>query len=123
VQDIPYQAELENAVPIAPGQTVTGSITPDNKFDLYSFAGAAGDVVNIAMNATQGSLDPLLYVIGPDGALVAQNDDAVAGENTNSLIANLTLPADGTYIIIATHFGGPYGGTTGAYSLTFTQLN
>ncbi|MFN8378501.1 MAG: PPC domain-containing protein [Anaerolineae bacterium] len=123
VQDIPYQAELENAVPIAPGQTITGSITPDNKFDLYSFAGAAGDVINIAMNATQGSLDPLLYVIGPDGALVAQNDDAVAGENTNSLIANLTLPADGTYIIIATHFGGPYGGTTGAYSLTFTQLN
>jgi uncharacterized protein YfaP (DUF2135 family) len=123
VQDIPYQADLENAVPIAPGQTVTGSITPDNKFDLFSFTGAAGDVVNIAMNATQGSLDPLLYVIGPDGALVAQNDDAVAGENTNSLIANLALPADGTYIIIATHFGGPYGGTTGAYSLTLTQLN
>lgn len=123
VQDIPYQAELEDAVPIAPGQTVTGSITPDNKFDLYSFTGAAGDVVNIAMNATQGSLDPMLYLIGPDGALVAQNDDAVAGENTSSIIANLALPADGTYIIIATHFGGPYGGTTGAYSLTFTQLN
>ena len=123
VQDIPYAAELDTAVPIAPGQTMTGSITPDNKFDLFSFEGTAGDVINIAMNATQGSLDPGLYVIGPDGALVAQNDDAVAGENTNSLIANLTLPADGTYIIIATHFGGPYGGTTGAYSLTFTQLN
>lgn len=123
VQDIPYQAELDSAIPIAPGQTVTGSITPDNKFDLFTFTGTAGDVINIAMNATQGSLDPTLYVIGPDGAQVAQNDDAVAGENTNSLIANLTLPADGTYIIIATHFGGPYGGTTGAYSLTFTQLN
>ena len=123
VQDIPYQAELENAIPLAPGQTLTGSITPDNKFDLYSFAGTAGDVINIAMNTTQGSLDPLLYVIGPAGELVAQNDDAVAGENTNALIANLTLPADGTYIIIATHFGGPYGGTTGAYSITLTQLN
>jgi uncharacterized protein YfaP (DUF2135 family) len=123
VQDIPYQPELTNAIPLAPGQTVTGSITPDNKFDLFSIEGTAGDVINIAMNATQGSLDPLLFVIGPSGEFIAQNDDAVAGENTNALIANLALPVDGTYIIIATHFGGPYGGTTGAYQLTFTQLN
>ncbi len=123
VQDIPYLPELANAVPLAPGETVTGSITPENKYDLYSIEGTAGDVINIAMNATQGSLDPLLFVIGPSGEFIAENDDAVAGENTNALIANLALPVDGTYIIIATHFGGPYGGTTGAYQLTFTQLN
>lgn len=123
LQDIPYQLEMANATPLAPGQTVTGSITPDNKFDLFAIEGTAGDVINIAMNATQGSLDPTLFVVGPSGELIAQNDDAVAGENTNALIANLALPVDGTYIIIATHFGGPYGGTTGAYELTFTQLN
>ena len=54
---------------------------------------------------------------------VAANDDAVAGENTNALISNFTLPADGQYIIIATHFGAQYGGTTGTYSLTLTILN
>lgn len=123
LQDIPYQMELANATPLAPGQTVTGSITSENKFDLFSITGTAGDVINIAMNATQGSLDPTLFVVGPSGEFIAQNDDAVAGENTNALIANLALPVDGTYIIIATHFGGPYGGTTGAYELTFTQLN
>jgi hypothetical protein len=80
-------------------------------------------VINVALNNTSGTLDPLLFLIGPSGVSIATNDDAVAGENTNSLIANLTLPADGQYIIIATHFGGLYGGTTGAYQLTLTQLN
>ena len=70
-----------------------------------------------------GTLDPSLYLIGPAGDQIAANDDAEAGVNTNSLIANLTLPADGQYIIIATHFGAQYGGTTGTYSLTLTQLN
>ena len=74
------------------------------------------------MNNTSGTLDPSLYLIGPQGNQVAANDDAVAGENTNSLISNLTLPADGQYIIIATHFGARYGGTTGTYSLTLTKL-
>lgn len=123
VQDIAYQSEVDNATLLAVGQSATGSISPDNKFDLYAIEGTAGDVINVAMNTVQGSLDPTMYVLGPAGELIASNDDAVAGENTNSLIANLALPADGRYIIIATHFGGPYGGTTGSYQLTFTQLN
>ena len=123
VDDLNYQSDLASALPIVRGVPVTGSITPDNKFDLYTFDGAAGDVINVALNNTSGTLDPLLFLIGPSGVSIATNDDAVAGENTNSLIANLTLPADGQYIIIATHFGGLYGGTTGAYQLTLTQLN
>jgi hypothetical protein len=75
------------------------------------------------MQATSGTLDPTLFLIGPDGAQIAQNDDAVANEDTNSLIDDFTLPEDGQYIIIASHFGALYGGTTGVYSLTFQQLN
>jgi hypothetical protein len=90
---------------------------------VYTFSAQSDDVVNIAMNNTSGTLDPSLYLLTASGNLVAQNDDAVAGENTNSLISNLTLPADGQYIIIATHFGARYGGTTGTYSLTLTQQN
>lgn len=123
VQDLDYLSDIENAVAIQSGAPVNGSITPANKFDLYTFTAAANDVVNVAINNTSGTLDTYLYLIGPSGNLVAENDDAVAGENTNSLIANLTLPEDGQYIIIATHFGGLYGGTTGTYQLTYTQLN
>jgi uncharacterized protein YfaP (DUF2135 family) len=121
VEDLDYTSDLENAVEIEAGAPVNGSITPDNKFDLYTFDATAGDVVTVAMNNTSGTLDASLYLIGPSGSLVAQNDDAVAGENTNSLIANLTLPENGRYIIIATHFGGLYGGTTGTYQLTYSQ--
>lgn len=118
-----YQNELETARPLAGGETVTGSITPQNKFDLYVFEGAAEDVVTIGMQATSGTLDTTLYLIGPDGTEIAQNDDAVPNETTDSLISNFTLPDDGQYIIIASHFGALYGGTTGVYSLTFQQVS
>jgi len=120
---LPYQADIENAVVVQSGIAVNGSITQDNKFDLYVFTAQAGDLINLSMNATSGTLDPTLYLVGRFGNLVAENDDAVVGENRNSLIANLTLPESGQYIIIASHFGALYGGTTGTYSVTLTQLN
>ena len=123
VDSLNYQSEIENAVPIEVGTPRNGSITFDNKFDLFVFTAEAGDVVTITMNNTSGTLDPSLYLMGPGGSQVASNDDAVPGENRNSIIADLTLPASGQYIIIATHFGALYGGTTGTYSLTLTQAN
>ncbi len=123
IDSLDWQAQQEGALVLNAGEPRNGSITQDNKFDVYTFSAQAGDVVNIAMNNTSGTLDPTLYLLTASGNLVAQNDDAVAGENTNSLISNLTLPADGQYIIIATHFGARYGGTTGTYSLTLTQQN
>lgn len=123
IQTLDYQSELENASRVGFGETANGSITPTNKFDLFVFDARAGDVINVGMNATSGTLDTALYLIGPSGAQVAENDDAEPGENTNSLIADLTLPEDGQYIIIATHFGALYGGTTGTYTLTLSQLN
>jgi hypothetical protein len=115
-----YLPELATATQILPNEPLGGSITADNKFDVFVFLGQSGDVVNITMNNVSGTLDPTLYLVGPSGGLVAENDDAVAGENTNSLIADFTLPETGTYIIIATHFGALYGGTTGNYQLTLT---
>lgn len=122
IDSVDYRADLENALEILPGEPRNGSITQDNKFDLFVFTAQAGETYNIAMNSTSGTLDPTLYLLDAQGNQVAVNDDAVAGENTNSLISNLTLPADGQYIIIATHFGARYGGTTGTYSLTLTKL-
>jgi hypothetical protein len=88
---------------------------------VYVFSGKAGEKYSVAMNNTSGNLDTSLYMLGPAGNQVAANDDVEAGANTNSLISNFALPADGQYIIIATHFGARYGGTTGTYSLTLTK--
>lgn len=118
-----YRSALPNALPITSGQTLSGSITNDDKFDLYTFEGEAGDVVTISMVATAGRLDTVLFLLDPSGFQIANNDDAVVGESTDSLISEFTLPEDGNYTIIATHFGMQYGGTTGAYDVSFSRLN
>lgn len=116
-----YQNEVPNAIEILPGsQPLFGNITADNKYDVYVFSGTAGQFVTIDMQATQGILDTLLFLISPSGLQVATNDDAAAGETTDSRIARYQLPETGDYVILATHFGTIYGGTTGSYSLTLT---
>ncbi len=110
-----WQAELASAVRIASDQTLVGSITNSDKFDLYVFDGQVGDVVTIAMDATAATLDTMLFLIDPNGIEIANNDDS--NETTNSLIANQVLSQDGEYIIIATHYASAFGGTVGGYNL------
>ncbi len=114
---------LAGAIPIGYGDTVSGTINQANKFVLYTFEGEAGDQVRIGMQATAGTLDTTLFLLSPDGAQLAMNDDAVVNETTDSLIDTFTLPADGTYTIVATHYGLLYGGTSGTYNLSLTRLN
>lgn len=110
-----YQGDAASAVSIADAQRVTGTITFDNTFDLYTFEGLAGDVVTVTMTSSNGNLDPLLYLIAPSGIEIAQNDDS--NETTNSAISEILLTEDGLYTIIATRFGANFGGTSGAYNL------
>jgi hypothetical protein len=114
---IDFAAQIENAQVLTSDQTATGSIRLNRKFDLYTFTGQVGQTVNISMERLTGTLDPVLFLIDPNGVQVAQNDDA-ARDTTNSLISGFTLSEDGQYIIIATHFGGTFGVTAGDYRLT-----
>lgn len=117
-----YLSALPNATPIAYGQTVTGSITEQQRFAVYSFEGEQGDVVSIGMEQRSTNLDPALYLISPDGIQLNYNDDILPnGENRNSAIQEETLPFTGTYYIIATHYGLNVGGTEGSYGLTLLQ--
>jgi hypothetical protein len=119
--------------PIGFGQTLTGALeTADcrsgqperaNAFiDLYTFTGAAGQQVRIKMDATSG-MDTFLYLFGPDGSIVAFNDDIVTGTQTNSRIpldGFFTLPQTGTYTIEATSFDNS---VTGSYTLALSQIS
>ncbi len=116
-----YTAQMPNAREISYGQTVSGSITAQDRFVLYAFEGQAGDSVTIGMDATGGTLDPALYLISPDNIKIAENDDIVPGEDRDSLIEEITLPSSGTYYVIATHYGLDVGGTQGTFSLTLVQ--
>lgn len=109
------QSEQAAAIGLNSGESIPGSITPQNKFDLYTFEGQVGDLVTISMNRTSGTLDTLLFLLDPFGIEIATNDDS--NDTTNSLINNVRLSQDGTYTIVATHFGTIYGGTIGGYDL------
>ncbi len=105
---------LATATQIAFGQTLNGALASSDCVavapagepertsaftDLYTFTGRAGQRVRIEMTGTGSpKLDTYLYLFGPDGSVVAQNDDIVLGEQTNSRIpvnGFFTLPADG----------------------------
>ncbi len=116
-----YQTMLASATNLSYGQTVSGSVTDQQRFVVYSFVGTQGDQVTIGMNETGGNLDPALYLISPEGIQVAYNDDVVPVDNPNSVIDKVTLASSGTYYIIATHYGLNVGGTQGTYTLTLVQ--
>jgi hypothetical protein len=102
-------------------QQVVGTINEDKPFDVYAFNGRTGQVVSILMANSSGTLDTKLFLVGPSGREVADNDDAGAasptGRATDALIGNFTLPEDGQYLVIATRFATIFGGTQGGYTL------
>ncbi len=117
-----YQPLLDTANVIAYNSTIPGSISVQQPFVVYGFEGQAGDTISVGMEATGGTLDPAVYLLSPEGTLFDWNDDILPeGENRNSAINDKTLAFDGTYYIIATHYGLNFGGTTGTYNLTLTQ--
>lgn len=118
---MPMAAFAQDTVPggsIAYGQTVSGEITSSATRIAYTFEGSAGDVVMITMSAVVRGLDSYIELLGPDGALVTQDDDGAG--NLNSLIGPYALESNGTYTIVATRFGGSTGTSTGQFELRLT---
>ncbi|MFN2511546.1 MAG: M12 family metallo-peptidase [Pyrinomonadaceae bacterium] len=123
--------------PISYGQTINASLSSSDCFssqqsatraDQYSFSGAAGDQIKIEMNSTANPvLDTYLFLIGPNGALLTQNDDIDFGVVLNSRIpvsGFFTLPATGLYVIESTAFDSDDNqNELGTYTLTLTTNN
>lgn len=69
---------------------------------VFSFTGAAGDVINISA-VSQGSEDSRLMLLDPSGVEVAGDDDS--GANANPLITRFELPVAGIYAIYLQGYG------------------
>ncbi|MCA1568062.1 MAG: pre-peptidase C-terminal domain-containing protein [Acidobacteria bacterium] len=108
--------------PINFGQTINGRLATGDclnpiegdgsRVDEYTFTGSAGQQIAVAMSA---AFDTFLYLLNPDGSVLAVNDDANASVSTDSRIPPtgfITLPSSGVYSILANSFrpedGGPY---------------
>ncbi|MFW5691312.1 MAG: PPC domain-containing protein [Chloroflexota bacterium] len=66
----------------------------ENAYAFYPFQGTAGQRVRISVAAVDGAFDPVLALIGPDGAVIAEADDRPG--SLDPLYVG-TLPVDGTY--------------------------
>jgi hypothetical protein len=117
-----WQAEVP--VPILPNQPIIGQISDTNVFDVYSINLIQGQNITIVDAASSPTLDTKLFLVGPSGLQVAENDDAGPASPTqrrsDAVIANFIAAEPGTYIIIATRYGTVFGGTIGSYTLTVT---
>jgi len=102
---------------------VNGRIGQVGDVDTFSFTGRAGDEVVAEVHARRlGSpLDSLLRLIGPDGAVVASNDDREDPEqglmthHADSYL-QLRLPEDGQYRLLLSDIQS-HGGEEYAYRL------
>ena len=91
---------------------------PDNNspFDVYAFSGLAGQTVVITLESS--AFDSHLFLLDEDGNTLYENDDAVAGQTTNSLL-RVILPRDGRYNIAVNALNGS---GRGAYLLSVTDV-
>ncbi|MHB8625657.1 MAG: pre-peptidase C-terminal domain-containing protein [Aggregatilineales bacterium] len=122
---------IQSAPALSYNQTTSGQITnvsDTTKFALYTFNAIAGDKIQITMIHKSGTLDTELYLFSVDTA----NGNALTqlqfnnGNTTDATLGpldsriNYTITKDGTYLIVATHYGVELGATTGTYDLKLT---
>ncbi|MBN2471640.1 MAG: PPC domain-containing protein [Anaerolineae bacterium] len=97
-------ATLDGSAPLTIGEAVEAELFVAGQVDRWAFEGQAGQVISARMDAARGaSLDPLLELLAADGSALTYSDDD--GGGVNSLISGFTLPADGTYVLVARAWG------------------
>jgi len=97
------------------GQAVEGEITELTEWQVWTFTGTAGDVVEVKMIPAQASLDCLLDLYDPDGLIVAADDPS---DRPDATVVSAPLAADGLYRIAARSTND----TVGAYRLEVSRL-
>jgi thiol-disulfide isomerase/thioredoxin len=107
--------DAASATPITPGERVLGTLTNDDFQHAYRFEGHAGQTATINLAADSSSLDPYVVLMNAEGERLGENDDSEFGSDA---ALEVTLPADGTYLVVATRFLEAEGFSFGDYSLT-----
>ena len=123
-------ANCPSPAAISPGQTISGSLqsgdcvfTDGSYYDAYTFTGTANQQIYVTMNSAQLDAWLMLYQGSyPGGTQIAVNDDGGGGTNARIPATSgfLTLPATGTYTILA---NSASVGETGTYSVTLGSGN
>ncbi len=87
------------------GETIAADLA-SGETDTWTFTGRIGQMVTISMErfpADQtNTIDPYIDFYGPDGVLIASDDDSGPGQD--AVILGATLPADGVYSVQLSSF-------------------
>ena len=116
---LPAAAQPETPIPLAFDEPISGQLDNLTLQQTYTFDGRRGEFVQIELTTTVGNLDPLLTVLDTNGAVMALRDD---GLGRGTVIESLRIPANGTYRIVVSRFGGDLGLTRGGYDLQISRI-
>lgn len=95
-----------------------GELSAAFPVERWLFDGQAGQALTLTIRPASGTLDPQLRLVGPDGALVAENDDAAdPALGSSAQLARVALPQAGTYTVEAVRFTG-----AGSYTLAVVEV-
>jgi|GEM_PF-1377436 len=111
--DALYTIWLRSSAPVSItiGEPVTNTTAIQS---LWVFEGEAGDIVTIAMDATDAEFDPYITLKSGDGRELISDDDS--GGGLNALIQDFILTGSGEYLISATGLSG-----SGSYTLSLNK--
>jgi hypothetical protein len=94
------------------GETTSATLEDDGVHE-WQFIGSAGDILGISVAPSDGDLDLVMRIYGPDGTLLEDVDEGFSGELES---IGITLPDDGTYTVVVAPFA--FGG--GRYSISIS---
>ncbi len=115
------QPEAPTIVNIGYGQVVEDTITDLAFFDWWRINADEGDEIVVDMLAADG-LQPLVGILDTGGNLIARTEDAESTVNGRIQLP-FTIPAAGSYTIVATRVGNESGTSTGTYQLRVDRIN
>ena len=100
-----------NAVPIAFGETKTGSIITYAQMNNYTFTATAGNMITTRMHSSW-AVGPQIDLYAPNGALITSSANLLSSYDTE---ITKSLTSTGRYTILVGDTSGSYAGT---YSLS-----
>lgn len=93
---------FKNAQPIEKEKTILGGITGNNQVDVFAYVGKAGEKVTFDVLAARlgSALDPSITLFDPNRNIITMADDITGDKPSRDCSLTLTLPLDGTYLIV-----------------------
>jgi len=116
----PAYAQAGGGQAVTVGETVTGTLDGENFMRAYSLSGTEGDTITIDVATEVEDLAPVVIVTDQRGAVLVQ--DADLATPTTATIADLKLPATGTYYIVVMRGTGAQGDASGDFTLKLSGV-